>query len=208
MSNNTDFEPFPKLQRLNAGMVITEKVDGTNAQILIKVDGCHPTDEFCHHVFKDDVIYHIRAGSRKRWVKPGDDNFGFGAWVWEHAEELINVLGTGRHFGEWYGKGIQRGYNKEDKRLALFNVLRWHEQNPVPDWLDVVPTLYKGDFDMGKLAKIFNWLKDTGSVIAPGFDNPEGIVVYLPSSKTSFKVTYDYDGGKFLPKDKHGNVIS
>lgn len=54
-----DFEGFPKISRLSQSCVITEKLDGTNAQIWISEDGT------------------VRAGSRNRWITPADDNYGF-----------------------------------------------------------------------------------------------------------------------------------
>lgn len=39
-------------------------------------------------------------------------------------KELLK-LGKGYHYGEWWGKGIQRGYGLEEKRFSLFNVSRW-----------------------------------------------------------------------------------
>jgi len=55
------FEAFPKIARLNRNCVITEKIDGTNAQI-------HITDE-------GEVL----VGSRNRYLTGTgkDDNFGF-----------------------------------------------------------------------------------------------------------------------------------
>ena len=96
------FEAFPKIARLSREIVITEKIDGTNAQIYITEDG------------------KIQAGSRNRIITPEQDNFGFARWVEENHEDLL-LLGEGRHFGEWWGQGIQRRYNLEEKRFSLFN---------------------------------------------------------------------------------------
>jgi hypothetical protein len=79
--------------------------------------------------------------SRSRWITPDDDNFGFAAWVEANRDELL-TLGPGRHFGEWWGSGIQRGYGlpKGEKRFSLFNVSRWGESRPA--CCHVVPVLY------------------------------------------------------------------
>src|SRR5690606_23517611 len=90
----------------------------------------------------------IYAGSRNRWLTPDKDNFGFARWVAERAEALIPVLGPGLHYGEWWGKGIQRGYGVENKRFSLFNTARWADQHQRPDWPEdvyVVPILGRGD---------------------------------------------------------------
>ena len=90
-----EFEGFPKIARLSREAIITEKIDGTNAQIYIGEDG------------------QIIAGSRTRWITPDSDNFGFARWGEQHRVELA-ALGPGRHFGEWWGSGIQRGYGLEN----------------------------------------------------------------------------------------------
>ncbi len=189
-----EFQKFPKIPRFNRDIIITEKIDGTNAQILITEDG------------------QIFAGSRKRWLTEDKDNYGFCAWVQEYQEELLQ-LGPGRHFGEWWGQGIQRNYGLDHKQFSLFNVNRWQsisnslfeltklERGGVveiervfpPACCLVVPILAKGDF--------VNWLIDgtllklhrRGSAAAHGFMNPEGIVVYHTASNYLFKVTLEHD---------------
>lgn len=186
------FEKFPKIPRLNRQIVITEKIDGTNAQVLIGLDG------------------QVRAGSRKRFITPEDDNFGFAAWVEENEAELVEALGPGRHFGEWWGKGIQRGYNLDHRRFSLFNVRRWRdgadfpwEINPwiaeyekrqwVPSCCHVVPILHIGDFDTRNINFVLESLTRMGSAAVPGFFRPEGIVIYHTAGNQSFKVTLEND---------------
>ena len=115
-----EFIKFPKLPRLSRDMVITEKIDGTNAQICISDSGLE-----------------LKAGSCNRWVIPGDDNAGFAKWCEENRTELLR-LGHGRHFGEWWGQGIQRKYGLSEKRFSLFNVSRWADDRP--KCCHVVPT--------------------------------------------------------------------
>src|SRR5687767_3287692 len=103
---NLEFLEFPKMARLSREVIISEKIDGTNAQILITEDGGFYT------------------GSRNRWVTPEQDNFGFSKWAHEN-KELLMKLGVGRHFGEWWGAGIQRTYGLKEKRFSLFNSSRW-----------------------------------------------------------------------------------
>ena len=118
--NIPEFRPFPKIPRLSREIIITEKIDGTNASITITEDG------------------QFLTGSRNRWITPEDDNFGFSAWAHANKDVLMG-LGVGTHFGEWWGHGIQRGYGlpKGRRRFSLFNVGRWGflakvtpEQNP------------------------------------------------------------------------------
>lgn len=175
-----EFTKFPSIPRLFRGMSITEKIDGTNASVFIDV----LTGDF-------------RVGSRKRWIKPGDDNFGFAAWAYEHQEEL-RELGDGTHYGEWWGQGIQRKYGLDEKRFSLFNAGRWTEEN-TPECVSVVPTLYEGPFDTGVVHGVLEGLHMDGSVAAPGFMKPEGIVVWHDKARILFKVTLDHnDDNKFI----------
>jgi hypothetical protein len=167
------FMPFPKIPRLNRTVIVTEKIDGTNACIAITHQG------------------EIRAASRTRWISPESDNFGFAKWVAEHREELLK-LGPGRHFGEWWGCGIQRGYGLSEKRFSLFNVGRWGEKETPPACCSVVPLLgvgAQGDV----LDKALEELRRHGSRAAPGFMRPEGVVVFHTASHTLHKVTLDND---------------
>lgn len=171
----TDFVPFPKISRFSRGAVVTEKIDGTNAQVLISEDGG------------------IIAGSRTRWITPEDDNFGFAAWVRDHAEGL-RKLGPGSHFGEWWGAGIQRRYGLTEKRFSLFNTSRWSdERGERPKCCHVVPMLWSGQFDDFDSRKILDELREKGSVAAPGFMRPEGIVIYHLAAGKLFKKTLDRD---------------
>lgn len=108
MEDKIEFQEFPKIARLSRDIIITEKIDGTNAQILITEDG--------------DIF----PGSRTKWITTKDDNHGFAKYVEGNKTELLK-LGKGRHFGEWWGSGIGRGYGlqKGEKRFSLFNVGRW-----------------------------------------------------------------------------------
>lgn len=169
----TKFEAFPKIKRLfKDPIIVTEKIDGTNAQILISEDGI------------------IQAGSRNKFVTVGDDNYGFASWVREHESELID-LGPGRHFGEWWGKGIQRGYDLTEKRFSLFNTERWGGHSPPPSCCHVVPVLGCHTFDSVWIKEQLEELKRTGSRASPGFMDIEGIVCFHIASQQLFKFTVD-----------------
>ena len=171
--NYPEFVPFPKIPRLHKECVVTEKIDGTNGLIYITDDG----DMF--------------IGSRNRWLSEDSDNFGFHRWASENHDELMK-LGPGRHHGEWWGSGIQRGYNlpKGEKRFSLFNVSIWNDENK-PECCYVVPTLYTGEFDTGAVTVAGNLLSNNGSLASEGFMNPEGLMVYIPSASQYFKAPFD-----------------
>lgn len=189
------FEEFPKLARLSREAIITEKIDGTNAQIYVGEDGT------------------ILAGSRTRWITRGNDNAGFAGWV-EDRTDMVRQLGPGRHFGEWWGSGIQRGYgyDKGMKFFSLFNVQRWCEygkepqripmadprvekfQEVLPAGFRLVPILDRGLFSMDDVEIALESLKTNGSVAAPGFMDPEGVVVWHTAANRGFKKTLKDDG--------------
>ncbi len=178
MQNQPEFVPFPKMPRLSREIIVTEKIDGTNAQIMITEDGG------------------FFVGSRTRWIRPGDDNFGFAAWAHENKEELLK-LGPGSHFGEWYGRGIQRTYGLDERRFALFNTSRWGNPDDRPACCDVVPVLYQGMFDTNAIEDCLSSLRDYGSRAVPGFMRPEGVIVFHMAGRTGFKKTLEKDN---LPK--------
>lgn len=179
-----DFIKFPKIARLAREIIVTEKIDGTNSVIYIGDDG------------------EIIVGSRNQWIdtlaKGGADNFGFASWAEQHADEL-RMLGPGRHYGEWWGSGIQRGYGlpKGEKRFSLFNVARWDEsfQGALsrPACCHVVPVLYRGPFLTETIESELKALKAGGSRASPGFMNPEGVVIFHPHGNVGFKKTIEKD---------------
>ena len=199
---NPEFSEFPKMARLSRECIITEKIDGTNAQIYITEDGGFYT------------------GSRTRWITPDNDNFGFSAWAHAHKEELMK-LGPGRHFGEWWGSGIQRNYGltNGERRFSLFNVQRWclHDQEPeliktndprivkyqekLPECVGLVPVLYRGLFLTGVCDAAIKDLRNDGSKVVENFMNPEGIVCFHTAANVGFKKTLEKDE---LPKSISG----
>lgn len=203
------FEEFPKIGRLTRECVITEKIDGTNAQIAI-VRPTDPSDLTLARIaiaVDPEAGLVMLAGSRTQWITPERDNFGFAGWVQAHARELW-ALGEGRHFGEWWGSGIQRGYGlpKGEKRFSLFNVSRWADQNAgdglrtlaekqswAPPCCHVVPELYRGLFGDRIVDNMIAKLRAEGSQAAPGFMNPEGVVVFHTATGVMFKKTLERD---------------
>ena len=187
-----EFRPFPKMPRLSRECIITEKIDGTNASVCITDDG------------------EIFAGSRTRWITPEDDNYGFAAWVRDNADQL-QQLGPGHHFGEWWGRGIQRNYGLIERRFSLFNVSRWalhgtepqtiptadpriiKTQDVLPPCCGLVPVLYRGEFSTVFAEFTLADLAKGGSKAAPGFMKPEGVCVYHIAGNLGFKKTIEKD---------------
>ena len=193
-----EFVKVPSIPRYSREVIVTEKIDGTNASIYIGEDG-----EFL-------------VGSRKRWITPDNDNYGFARWAYANVT-LLRQLGTGHHFGEWWGSGINRNYGlvKGEKRFSLFNTLRWclygnepriksgiyakevKYQDILPPGIGLVPELWRGNFDDMCATTILENLQNCGSLASPGFTNPEGIVIFHVAGRLAFKKTLDNDG---IPK--------
>lgn len=169
-----EFESFEKIGRLSRKIVVTEKIDGTNGQIAIGEDG-----EF-------------RVGSRSRWITPEDDNYGFAAWAYAHKDDLMQ-MGPGRHFGEWWGQGIQRKYGMTEKRFSLFNSGRWSNAENRPSCCHVVPVLGVIDFDTVAIAQLMADLAANGSAASPGFMKPEGIIIFHSQTRRLYKKTFEKD---------------
>ncbi len=191
-----DFQPFPKLSRWSRDVVISEKLDGTNAQIFFERVAEVPRVLEGAHLSQDGLDYRMWIGSRTQWITPEKDNFGFAGWCYKHAPALLKLLGEGQHFGEWWGSGIQRNYGLKEKRFSLFNTHRWGPQNTQNDFgVGVVPVLWAGNADNlnSEIHAAMNKLQGLGSVAAPGFMNPEGIVIYHTKGNALFKKTFEKD---------------
>lgn len=211
------FQPWPKTPRLFRDAVITEKIDGTNAAVQIReVD---PTPYDSEQVPGSFMLtdtdatgarrtYLVQAQSRKRLIYPNADgeirdNYGFAAWVHENRAGLIRALGEGIHFGEWWGHGIQRGYDlpEGDRRFSLFNTHRHAKvleamaagYIPAVPGLGVVPVLDAYTFSTERVEQVKARLVESGSVAAPGFMNPEGVIVYHSAINGVFKSLIEND---------------
>lgn len=181
-----EFQAWPATKRLYREVVVTEKLDGSNVAIQFDGDG------------------NIAAQSRKRLIEPGDDNFGFAGFAYANKEKLFEILGIGIHFGEWYGRKIQRTYGLDHRRFALFNIAKWGDILAEPlefedgTLLTTPPVLYRGTFSDDAVLGALHGLRDNGSVAAPGFTKPEGVCVFHTQTRGVFKVTLDgEDRSKF-----------
>ena len=176
-----EFKAWPKIPRATGEKVtITEKIDGTNACIVIQ----------------DGKIAGVQ--SRKRFITPEDDNYGFAAWVEENKEKLL-TLGDGYHYGEWAGLGIQKNpHNLASKKFFLFNTFMWNEQNPnKPKCCEVVPILFQGELAEDDIDRVLYKLKKCSA--QEGY-TAEGIVIYYQNTKRYEKYTYNYSAGKWCNK--------
>lgn len=193
-----EFTPFQKIGRLKRTMFVTEKIDGTNAQIVIQEQQPLPPTSapplLSWFDLPDDKTYNMWAGSRNRFLSLENDNFGFARWVSYNWQELAK-LGPGQHFGEWWGQGIQRGYGLTEKRFSLFNTDRWLINPNRPACCRVVPLIAISE-DFSCVDAALDRLRMHGSQAAPGFMSAEGVVVYHTGTRSYAKVTLNGDQAK------------
>jgi hypothetical protein len=206
----TEFTRWPKIPRLYRDIVITEKIDGTNACVVIEE---HPFGESAGGGVPEMTIsvvlgpekmdlgmpafeYWVSAQSRTRFITPQSDNYGFAKWVEANCETLVHDLEAGHHFGEWWGSGIQRGYGMAagDKRFSLFNTRKWQSVEFTTPKMTTVPVMYKGVLCENEITCALQYLYDYGSVAADEpFKPAEGICVFHAASGQVFKVTIEND---------------
>jgi len=175
--SKVEFKAWDKIPRENPfKTTITEKMNGTNACIIIM----------------NDEIVGIQ--SRKRLITVDDDNYGFSRWVEDNKEDIMN-LGEGYHYGEWAGLGIQKNpHNLNSKKFFLFNTFRWNPDNPNrPECCDVVPVLFQGLIDNNTIEECLNELKFS----AKEGETPEGVVVYYHAFRKYTKHTIKSPNGKW-----------
>lgn len=220
-----EFVKWGSTPRLFRPVVVTEKLDGTNGAVIIEavpMPDVSATRSLPPDVLAElfdartpNCVYWVGAQSRNRVLRRDEpDNQGFRQWVTEHAGSLVDDLGPGRHFGEFWGHKIARNYGLTEKRFSLFNPAT-EFKNFVPHadgdvevikiltpGLGTVPVLYEGPLDTDALADTLANLQDYGSAAAPGFMRPEGIVVYHTHARRIIgKVTLDnQDKGKWEAK--------
>jgi hypothetical protein len=169
----SEFQEFPKISRFyEQNVVVTEKIDGTNGLIWIS-----------------DDRQEIKAGSRNRWITIEDDNYRFAAWVHHNKDELLNLLGPGYHYGEWWGKGIQHGYGMKRKVFSLFNSKRWRGLHSADMICDCVPILYDGLITPEIIDQYSKPLPSSKASEKYGVQclKPEGVMMYFTKANIYFK---------------------
>ena len=234
-----EFVPWEKIPRRNRDIVISEKLDGTNAAVLIVheseidriiidggPDGKGGVEIRETRLFEPDAnnlvaqvnvplnengdgeTYYVFAQSRTRFIVPGRDNYGFAKWVRDNAETLVADLGPGRHFGEWWGQGIQRGYGMKQKLFSLFDTSRWKDSQFLTPQLRVVPVLYWGKQSEERITERLAILRAHGSPAAARegvfSQEAEGIVIWHTAGRTFSKVTLKNDEA---PKGPEGHKL-
>lgn len=181
-----EFVPWGSTPRLFKKMDVTEKIDGTNACLVIQ-QGM------------------VTAQSRKRTITPDNDNYGFARWAYDNAGALMDTLGYGYHYGEWYGEGIQKNpLRVEGRYFALFRPWRYQDvELDRVDGLTEVPWLHNeavdGPADHNTISRCLEMLREGSKAagamthrLAHKLDNgawkdPEGLIVWT-ADRNKYKV--------------------
>lgn len=189
------FKAFSKIDKFNTpGMMITQKIHGTNAV-------------FC--IYKDENNeLKIKAGSRSRWLSIGDDNFGFCKFIMDNAQEFIEKFEEGYHYGEWAGPGINSGEGLTEKTLVLFCPGRYSRIEQLPKNVMIVPVLEYTRFSEQTIKETFDKLKNTGSQLVPGFMRPEGIVIETFGNRYKMVFSPEETGWTKGEKEKQSRIDS
>ena len=66
-------------------------------------------------------------------------------------------------------------------------------QDILPECCHLVPVLYRGLFRTEECDSAMQWLRVNGSLAAPGFLKPEGIVCFHVAANAGFKKTLEHD---------------
>lgn len=193
--STANYNSFPSIERLeNIYCIISEKIDGTNG--LIEINETN-----------------VRFGSRNRYISFSDDNAGFANFFKDYEarfKDAAKDITTDesyplRIYGEWFGRGIQRGYGLKDKFFMPFSFFYGEKliEYQVPNV--IAPNImYTGKFSMEVVSACMQQLKLNGSGIVKGYKQPEGIVIFFP--KYNFRLKETFDGAKWkdaLPKSEH-----
>lgn len=165
--SEVEFKAWPKMTRNNPFLVtITEKMDGTNACIIIEEGKV------------------VGVQSRHRFITPESDNYGFAQWVKANEEELLG-LGDGYHYGEWVGLGIQKNpHNLLYKKFFLFDTKRW-DTFLRPACCEIVATVFEGEMDRNTVPELLEQML----LNATAEESPEGVVVYYHAFQKATKHT-------------------
>jgi hypothetical protein len=209
-----EFAKFSSIGRLYRDVTITEKIDGMNACIVIvELNGEDLYLNAVAHVKAmpfnsfEPRSFAVGVQSRKQFLSLDNDIQGLAAWVLEHAQELVQALGPGYHYGEYWGKNIQRSYHQKRNWFSLFNTKRWSKDNVGHiDGLLTVPVLYSGPYADWVNEIQLHRLETQGSFAAQEVDDreldfrAEGIVGWHVALDTYYKVTLEGDGHKGAAK--------
>jgi hypothetical protein len=169
-------------------ITVTEKIHGMNVRFGKTPDGT------------------FWVGSRNNVVLEGKQVQGFYEWAQTRVSDTPNGY---TFFGEWAGKGIQKGINYGDKRFYLFGVSKYVEKSygfldwhSIANWATLmacksVPVLYDGPWPSMTIDKstLNDWR--TGQSLTDAEEDREGICI------TTWPASTDKYGNPLIIKWKN-----
>lgn len=211
---------------------ITQKLHGTSAGVLIfskeqleqflanPYTANYPIDTWAEIPndprFTQVGDFWVGAFSKNRVLGLGkDDNFGFAAFVKEHAEYLVELCGHGAYQGEWVGPGINSGEGLKSRRFFFFKPVKNLELLDPSKPISIVPTLALNAplATLGsEVEKASQLLLTQGSQVpeTAGFMRTEGIVIAInggPRFKHVFESETTQWKGPSKPKGANQSKI-
>jgi hypothetical protein len=203
-----EFKAFSKIPRLNRDIIITEKIDGTNGLIYIDETGKNMLVGSRTRWITPEADNYGFA----RWARDNESDllllgpgFHYGEYWGQGIQRKYGL--TEKRFSlfnvhRWI-ETPEISYSGDSGVMQRIETTDYTNRKqppkvtvsylPGPTCCHVVPTLYTGPFDSEKIAEQLLLLTGGGSKAAPGFMNPEGIVVYHTAARQLFKVTVEHD---------------
>ncbi len=179
MSEHIKFPKIPRVEKVE--VIITEKLDGTNALIYIDDNG------------------DMKFGSRNRWLTEDSDNHGFYTFCMKNKDMLAR-LGRGYHYGEFIGSGIARqyGFTNGERKLYMFDARLVDRE--LGDNIKVVPILKQATLhDMTGLFDLRDYINPSTTVRESTINKDtrmEGVMIFLTHLNKYIKVIYDKSGDR------------
>lgn len=191
-----EFSPWPKTKHIDKCMsvIVTEKIDGTNACIVFEEDGT------------------MFVQSRNRIITPAMDNAGFARWAERNKRDLFYIFGPGRHYGEWWGHKIGRTYDMSYNVFSVFNNGRFYKTEAnsndsmstrayemgLGEEVSAVPLVYSGSYGTQEMEDAINNLRTGASMAANEFGveytKPEGVCIYFREFDKVAKLVFAHPG--------------
>jgi hypothetical protein len=209
MNEKIEFQPNPKMPRLFRDVICSEKIDGTSSCVIVQPDGTVQAGSknrlltleqdnfgFCAFVkAHEDELRGLGVGLHRGEFWGSGINRGYGCKNGERHFSLFNVSRFNRQvWEENEAARVAREAEMAKRRSQPMVIPGPCLFTPPPACCEVVPVLSRGIFSTTCVNDCLDRLKRQGSVAMPGYDNPEGLVLFMESSGHLYKVTLENDG--------------
>ncbi len=202
-----EFKAFNKIARLNREVIVTEKIDGTNGVIYVTENQggvIAGSRERWLTVENDNAGFARWVHENAQELSTLGHGYHYGEWWGQGiqrkyglAEKRFSLFNVSR-----WGDGEKRAGCAKCSLVAATwapavcercRTPRPPEPPRRPACCGVVPVLARGMDIRSATEEALTILRERGSVAAPGFMKPEGVVVFHSASGQLFKVTLEKD---------------